>query len=168
MQNKDCPRQSNFDSTEKLWANFGFYYQSIFLGVFLIQLSTAKSIQDLVKHVWGKVQNLLGSPPDPNASPFLEHNYLFCNKMRHFNWLEDVSPNGYAEGPVDPFCTVWMASKIKQHLHVVKLGWILLAVSKQPKEKLSHKKEFQPERKRKPSGRKWMHRQWRISPGVLE
>ena len=55
--------------------------------------------------------------------------------MRHFNWLEDVSPNGYAEGPVDPFCTVWMASKIKQHLHVVKLGWILLAVSKQPKEK---------------------------------
>lgn len=61
---------------------------------------------------------------------------------RSFNWLEDMSPSGHTEGPVDAFYRVWVASEIKQHLCVVKPGWIHLIVSKQPKEKLSYKKDF--------------------------
>lgn len=69
-------------------------------------------------------------PPDSNVSSFLERNYLFCSKIRHSDWLEDMSPHGHTEGPVDPFHRIRMASKIKQHLCVVELGWVLLTVSK--------------------------------------
>ena len=53
-----------------------------------------------------------------------------------------MSPSGHAEGSVDPFHRIRVASKIKQHLRVVEQGWILLEVSKQPKEKLSRKRNF--------------------------
>lgn len=82
-------------------------------------------------------------PPDPRAAPFLELNYLFYRKRDQFDWLEDVCPSGHAEGPVDPFLGVWVASKVKQHLRVVEQGWLLLRVGEEPKEELPHK-AFQP------------------------
>lgn len=50
-----------------------------------------------------------------------------------------MSPNGHTEGSVDPFHRIWVASKIKQHLCVVKQEWILHRAIKKPKEKLTHK-----------------------------
>lgn len=81
-------------------------------------------------------------PPEPRVSPFLKCDYLFCSHHRSFNLCEDVGPHSHTEGPVDPFHRVWVARKIEQHLSVVELGWVLLKVSKQPEEKLSHKKNF--------------------------
>lgn len=42
--------------------------------------------------------------------------------FRQWGGEKDMSPNGHTEDPVDPFHRVWVASKIKQHLCVVKQG----------------------------------------------
>lgn len=76
--------------------------------------------------------------PESRAGILVPCSYLVCDQHRSFNPPEDVSSHSHTEGPVDPFHSVRMARKIQQHLRVVKLRWIFLRVSKQPKEELSY------------------------------
>lgn len=76
--------------------------------------------------------------PEPRVVAFVPCSYLFCSQHRSFDLPEDVSSHRHTEGPVDTFHRVRVAREIQQHLSVVEQGGILLIVSEEPKEELSH------------------------------